>query len=97
MSAVRNVHSIYEHLPIRVNPRSKVNLYKNTNLIPQTLKPFQFKWLVVMSKEHRLVKSSVRKATVSMSDLKHSYIKTSTMNADFTGGNNIPVGYWEAD
>jgi hypothetical protein len=50
-----------------------------------------------MSKEHRLVKSSVRKATVSMSDLKHSYIKTSTMNADFTGGNNIPVGYWEAD
>jgi len=81
MSAVRNVHSIYEHMPIRVNPRSKVNLYKSTNL----------------SKEHRLVKSSVQKATVSMSDLKHSYIKTTTEQADFTGGNNIPVGYWEAD
>ena len=50
-----------------------------------------------MSKEHRLVKSSVQKATVSMSDLKHSYIKTTTELADFTGGNNIPVGYWEAD
>jgi hypothetical protein len=62
MNAVRDVHTVYEHLPIRVNPRSKVNLYKSTDL----------------STEHRLVKSSVQKATVSMADLKHSYNKTAT-------------------